>query len=71
MFTEKGFAIYALDDYALDKFDKPYLKKDISLLSFGEELLYILVIIGGVITGDMQINPSEEVIYRSGDKVNA
>ena len=56
MFTEKGFAIYALDDYALDKFDKPYLKKDISLLSFGEELLYILVIIGGVITGDMQIN---------------
>jgi len=48
MFTDKNFAIYVLDDYSVHVTDK-----------VGKALLargYILVVIGGGITGDVQIN---------------
>ena len=48
MFTEKGFAIYVLDDYAV------HLMPEIRQALFKKG--YILVIIGGGITGDIQIN---------------
>ena len=48
MFTEKGFAIYVLDDYAVHLI--PEVRQE--LFKRG----YILVIIGGGITGDIQIN---------------
>ena len=47
MFPKKGFTIYVLDDYGvhlMPKFDKPYLKKDRSLLSLVKELLMIFKI---------------------------
>ena len=48
MFTEQGFAIYVLDDYAV------HLMPEIRQALFKK--WYILVIIGGGITGDIQIN---------------
>ena len=48
MFTEKGYAIYVLDDYSVHLM--PEVRQ--ALLKKG----YILVIIGGGITGDIQIN---------------
>ena len=48
MFTEKGYAIYVLDDYSvhlMPKVRQALLKK-----------WYVLVFIGGGITGDIQIN---------------
>ena len=48
MFTKKGYAIYVLDDYSI------YLMPEVrqALLKKG----YVLVVIGGGITGDIQIN---------------
>ena len=48
MFTQKGFAIYVLDDYSV------HLMPEIREALFKKG--YILVIIGGGITGDIQIN---------------
>ena len=48
MFTEQSFAIYVLDDYSVHLM----LKAPQALLKKG----YVLVIIGGGITGDIQIN---------------
>ena len=48
MFTEKGFAIYALDDYAV------HLMPEIRQALFQKG--YILAIIGGGITDDIQMN---------------
>ena len=48
MFTEKGYAIYVLDDYSV------HLMTEVrqALLKKG----YVLVVISGGITGDIQIN---------------
>ena len=48
IFTQKNYAIYVLDDYAVHLMDE--VRK--ALYDRG----YILVIIGGGITGDIQIN---------------
>ena len=48
MFTEQSFAIYVLDDYSVHLM----LKAPQALLKKG----YVLVIIGGGIIGDIQIN---------------
>ena len=48
MFTEQGFAIYVLDDCSV------HLMPEVRQALFKKE--YILVIIGGGITGDVQIN---------------
>ena len=60
MFTEKGFAIYALDDYAvhlMSEIRQALFKKGYIIVIIGRGItIYILVIIGGVITGDIQIN---------------
>ena len=48
MFTEKGYTIYVLDDYSVHLM--PEVRQ--ALLKKG----YVLVAIGGGITGDMQIN---------------
>ena len=48
MFTEKGYAIYVLDDYSVHLM--PEIRQ--ALLKKG----YVLVAIGGGITGDKQIN---------------
>ena len=48
MFTEQGYAIYVLDDYLV------YLIPEVrqALLKKG----YVLIVIGGSVTGDIQIN---------------
>ena len=48
MFTEQSFAIYVLDDYSV------YLMLEVRQALFKKG--YVLVIIGGSITGDIQIN---------------
>ena len=48
MFTEKRFAIYALDDYAV------HLIPEVRQALFKK--VYILVVVGGGINGDVQIN---------------
>ena len=48
MFTEKGYTIYVLDDYSVHLM--PEVRQ--ALLKKG----YVLVVIGGGITGDIQIN---------------
>ena len=48
MFTEQGFAIYVLDDYSV------HLMPEVRQALFKKG--YVLVVIGGGITGDVQIN---------------
>ena len=51
MFTEQGFEIYVLDDYSvhlMPKVRQALFKKG-----------YVLVVIGGGITGDVQINDTD------------
>ena len=48
MFTEQSVAIYVLDDYSV------HLMLEVRQVLFKEG--YVLVIIGGGITGDIQIN---------------
>ena len=48
MFTEQSFAIYALDDYSV------YLMPEVGQALFKKG--YVVVIIGGGITGNTQIN---------------
>ena len=48
MFTEQGFAIYVLDDHAV------YIMPEVRQALFKKG--YLLVVIGGGITGNVQIN---------------
>lgn len=51
MFTEQGFAIYVLDDYSA------HLMPEVRQALFKKG--YVLVVIGGGITGDVQINDTD------------
>ena len=51
MFTEQGFAIYVLDDYSV------HLMPEVRQALFKKG--YVLVVIGGGITGDVQINDTD------------
>ena len=55
MFTQKNYAIYVLDDYAVHLM--PSIRK--KLLERG----YILIIIGGGITGDIQVDYFEIILF--------
>ena len=57
MFNKKNFAIYVLDDYAV------HLQSEVraALLKRG----YILIIIGGGVTGDIQVLRAQLIIHLS------
>ena len=55
LFSQKDYALYILDDYSVHLL--PELRA--SLLKKG----YVLVVIGGGITGDVQVNDTHQILH--------